>query len=772
MSQSITTSTYDAALDVVSHGWVVIPVHAVDEKQAGRCTCRRAKCPHPGKHPWEKSWQESRYISYQDCYAIWVDKYIGSHHLPTLLGHDVDINVGILTGSPSRIAIIDIDPRNGGNETLAELEKEHGPLPRTRTVKSGSDGRHYYFQLPEGMSLPSCKFGDGVDFLADGRMVIAPGSTSATGTYEIYSNVDLHPILEWAIDLSRKSDRSTSTDIVMAADLPCHDELSPYDQMRCTRYAMKVIEDECEAYQRAGWGDGGYRLYVACCNILEILQSPWSGMEPAYARKRLETARAQRYRRAQDDMKFDNGQLPDEVDSTWRSAARKVAGKGRALPIDNRDDGVIMPPFEFGPATESTRPNPFLQPPDPNIFDEEVTESVITQAETVAWEAAQRHEMAVREAIDRQEAWDEAKRRRAGKGAQGQVTQDAVAALLAKMLTPDDLDKLPNPQPLIVDVLDLNSESWLIAAPGCFKSFLALDWAAHVGRGMDWQGLRTTQGLVIYIVAEGSKGIKLRKKAWCETYGHMENILFLPEPVQVTDELGWEVLIETCRQLEPVMIVLDTQARITVGLNENTSEMSVLIDAVRRMRAATGACVLVVHHTGRNGQDARGHSSLDGAQDSEIKVVRPEGPERRNLTAQIVFDKQKDSSESIEFYIKMREHDWGRDPVTDRRLSSLSIKPLAPFVQPEKKVPEWLENLTPNQAIILDAMRQQTDESGITRPELIKLINERADRGVGKHLANTSVRTALIALKKKLEKGRPVVIEKGARFTLSEHLDD
>ena len=86
------------------------------------------------------------------------------------------------------------------------------------------------------------------------------------------------------------------------------------------------------------------------------------------------------------------------------------------------------------------------------------------------------------------------------------------------------------------------------------------------------------------------------------------------------------VLTELCRQIQPVFIVLDTQARVTVGMEENSAkDMGVYVERVRQLREATSACVTSVRHIGRNGSHARGSSALDGAQGTELSVKRPAG---------------------------------------------------------------------------------------------------------------------------------------------------
>jgi hypothetical protein len=119
-------------------------------------------------------------------------------------------------------------------------------------------------------------------------------------------------------------------------------------------------------------------------------------------------------------------------------------------------------------------------------------------------------------------------------------------------------------------------------------------------------------------------------------------------------------------------VVIDTQARVTVGLEENSAkDMGILTNAVGMLKRATGACVLVVHHTGRTGKDARGSSALDGAQDTELKVQRSE--DRAALSCKVIQDKQKDMAEGDRdgLEIRFRVVDLGVDPKTQRPLSSL-----------------------------------------------------------------------------------------------------
>lgn len=74
---------------------------------------------------------------------------------------------------------LDVDPRNGGDASLAKLAAETGVnfsehYPRTVT---GSDGLHLWFRKPADMMvMPTLRGYDGLEFKTRGTQVVAPGS--------------------------------------------------------------------------------------------------------------------------------------------------------------------------------------------------------------------------------------------------------------------------------------------------------------------------------------------------------------------------------------------------------------------------------------------------------------------------------------------------------------------------------------------------------------------------------------------------------------------
>jgi len=85
-----------------------------------------------------------------------------------------DANIGMLCSEDNGICVVDIDPKNGGNEWYDENEWVLEPYKSNR-VWSGSGGQHFYFSHPEGVKS-KLGFARGVDLLAKNRYVIVPPS--------------------------------------------------------------------------------------------------------------------------------------------------------------------------------------------------------------------------------------------------------------------------------------------------------------------------------------------------------------------------------------------------------------------------------------------------------------------------------------------------------------------------------------------------------------------------------------------------------------------
>lgn len=93
-----------------------------------------------------------------------------------------DAGIGMPTGALSGVVVLDVDPRHGGDESLAQLVEEHGPLPDGPVVNTGGGGRHLYFKHTGGHVPSVVGFRPGLDIRADGGYVVLPPSPHRSGT--------------------------------------------------------------------------------------------------------------------------------------------------------------------------------------------------------------------------------------------------------------------------------------------------------------------------------------------------------------------------------------------------------------------------------------------------------------------------------------------------------------------------------------------------------------------------------------------------------------
>lgn len=227
---------------------------------------------------------------------------------------------------------------------------------------------------------------------------------------------------------------------------------------------------------------------------------------------------------------------------------------------------------------------------------------------------------------------------------------DPIGELLAELIPACELDSIPAPVPLVDGILDRNSLVRVIGTSGHGKSFFMIDLSAHVALGAAWNGHECAQGVVVYMVAEGVAGIRARVRAWEQHHGAElgHSVLFLPRAVQVMNQTDWLVWVAAMARLRPALIVLDTQARVTVGANENEAkDMGVVVDRADLLRNETGACVSLIHHKGRQGEHGRGSTAVPAALDAEISVTK-QGKSRITVLSEKQKDREDFSPISLE----------------------------------------------------------------------------------------------------------------------------
>jgi RecA-family ATPase len=154
---------------------------------------------------------------------------------------------------------------------------------------------------------------------------------------------------------------------------------------------------------------------------------------------------------------------------------------------------------------------------------------------------------------------------------------------------------------------------------------------------------------VLYLIAEGASGFSDRIETW-EMYNKADatGCTFLPVPIQFIKEVdvaAFGLLLDRHRY---DLVVIDTQARVTVGLKENdATDMGEFVERLEMLRRLYGACFLLVHHEPRNGDHLRGSIAMEGAAASIFRTFK-EGN-------QVTFEtsKQKDIEQPEPFDLQL-----------------------------------------------------------------------------------------------------------------------
>lgn len=521
------------------------------------------------------------------------DWMIGSNKIADFdrwLADDPNMNIGILPGKKSGIWVLDIDPKNGGDSTLKALIDSYGELPETLTAKSGSGGRHYYFQFDERMVKNQTNAGKrngdeghkGIDVKSAGGLIIAPPSINKSGTYQWCSPIDSTPIAqapEWLIaelepehkqrpkltqDGRKKRNpwEGRQTDITQLQDALSYIDNDDRDIWLAVGMALKL-------------DDAGH--YSLWCE--------WSGTSH----------------------KFDQGDQT-RVWNSIKNTGSTLTTLGTVYWMAENAGWERKPLFDA-----ERKKNQEAGAPLQKGLQKRSEEKIKAEAQAKA--EAQVIDITSAQPVNSKPVAPEKPERR------------------NKLI---DFDNSEDAKPLdfvVEDFLVAKVYNVIWGSDGTGKSLLATDMALCVSHGIPWNGRDVKKGPVLYVAGEGHEDMKNRVKAWKTEKGLLDqptNFFFTKMEYDLTRSEDFQEIFDhfndivEAKQCKPPLIIVDT-------LSSNFGQGSVNDDAIVRpivhglmaLARETGAAVLLVHHSGKDREKgAMGAFCIQGEAFSKAEVTR------------------------------------------------------------------------------------------------------------------------------------------------------
>lgn len=240
-----TVALVDAALSYAALGWPVIPLHSWT---GDRCSCGRADCGSPAKHPRTPNGLHDASTDPEQIAAWW-------RRWPTA-------NVGLRTGVA--FDVLDIDGAEGEASIDAHLADTDVDLAGTPWTATGGGGSHYLYQ-PTGSGNRAGLL-DKVDWRGSGGYIVAPPSLHASGRR-----------YEWMLPPS--TPLAFVPDPVRDLVVPPQREGSSSGQARAlpagsgdgTAYGIGALDAELSELRRAAPGTRNHTLNQVAFNLYQLV---------------------------------------------------------------------------------------------------------------------------------------------------------------------------------------------------------------------------------------------------------------------------------------------------------------------------------------------------------------------------------------------------------------------------------------------------------------------------------------------------------------------
>ena len=307
----------------------------------------------------------------------------------------------------------------------------------------------------------------------------------------------------------------------------------------------------------------------------------------------------------------------------------------------------------------------------------------------------------------------------------------------------------PPPAYVLNNAIEKGEVSIFYGTGGSLKSMILADMAVCIANGLNFLPRLATGGggqtfttiphnVLWYDSDNGSRRTRRRFKALYNGHG-VE--LFTGNPVRYTsvppipfDAMNKRLVEEMANDIahhEAGLVIFDNLSRISGIADENSSEMGLVMDGVRRLAEISEAAIFIIHHKGwgDNGR-IRGSSRIRDGADSTFEVIRKEDSDLITIR----HEKQRD------FGVPPFGALWTFEPDEHNRLVTAKFW----AAEPEAKAGKG-GKLYEAKEFILNHLEQK---EGLTQSEFIALLDDHgicSDRTTRKALrelqANSKVKT-------------------------------
>ena len=579
-----------------------------------------------------------------------------------------DAMIGCPMGEESGLYCVDLDIDKETGEAVGEgAAKALGILDDLQTgvrATTHSGGSHFYFTDPgEGFGNTASKIADRIDTRGKGGYTILPGSVTSEGKQYRW---DFLGLLEVGLDkLPELPDSIIDALQPKAPDVPLSQQASPEPRGNIldinlgtpiapgagseAAWAAKALDLECNALATAHEGRRNHQLNTSAFSLAQIVAA--GHLDEQTVRSRLFAAASQ------------CGLLASDGEDQCRATFLSGWTAGYAQPRSPKSDDTW----------------PKLEPMVAGSDQADSSEPVMNQ------------------------------QKEGGEVQVPPLDNEHAASTEARPFNLewfDDIEPSLQDGYIIKDVIGEATMSVVYGPSNSGKTFFALDMAYHIAIGAEWRGQRVRGGGVLYLAAEGGKGLLNRISALKRTHG----VCDVPLAVKragldlLKSEADLQHIVDLAREVNeraPLrIIIIDTLSRVIAGGDENSAQdMTALIRNIGAIQEATQAHICIVHHTGKDtARGARGHSSLRAATDTEIEVEVSDTDDGPTRAANVTKQRDYNGGQVYPFTLKMVE--LGQDNDGDQVTSCVVEAADSAEYQRQK---QQYERLGGNQKIIIEA---------------------------------------------------------------------